>query len=94
MTYDQWKCRSPDDDLPEFEEWEDCPECGGEGEILETIHVYERGCGFSHPDTYGRPCRACGGRRGSIVPAGTSNGITIDDLDDRCGPELDHAIPF
>ena len=54
-------------DAPEV--WVDCPECAGEGEILETIHVYEAGCGFSHPDVYGKPCPACGGARGMICEA-------------------------
>lgn len=38
-----------------------CHHCGGEGEILETIQVYEAGCGFSHPDVHSKPCEACGG---------------------------------
>lgn len=49
-----------EDHTPEF--LADCEQCGGEGEILETIHVYENGCGFSHPDVYGKPCLHCGGR--------------------------------
>ncbi len=51
------------------EVWVDCQECGGEGSILETIHVYEAGCGFSHPDVYSRPCPACDGTRGMICEA-------------------------
>lgn len=47
----------------------DCQTCGGEGEILETIHVYEVGCGFSHPDAHSKPCPACGGLRGMICEA-------------------------
>jgi len=48
-----------EDHTPEF--LADCEACGGSGESLETIHVYENGCGFSHPDVYGKPCQACGG---------------------------------
>jgi hypothetical protein len=55
------------DEPPEV--WLDCPECGGEGEILETIHVYEAGCGFSHPDVYGKECLRCRGTRGMICEA-------------------------
>lgn len=41
--------------------WKDCEVCCGEGQILEGIHVYEEGCGFSHPDVYEKPCLACNG---------------------------------
>jgi hypothetical protein len=51
------------------EVWVDCSECCGEGEIIETIHVYESGCGFSHPDVYGKPCPVCYGTRGMICEA-------------------------
>lgn len=44
---------------PEF--LEACDACGGEGHIARTIHVYEHGCGFSHPDVEESPCPACGG---------------------------------
>lgn len=47
------------DHTPEF--LDDCEACGGSGEILETIHVYEAGCGFSHPDVAGKPCKVCNG---------------------------------
>ncbi len=47
------------DHTPEF--LADCEACGGSGEILETIHVYEVGCGFSHPDVHGKPCQVCDG---------------------------------
>lgn len=51
------------------EVWIDCPECGGEGEILKNIRVYEIGCGFSRTDVYGETCPACGGARGMICEA-------------------------
>lgn len=47
------------DDAPEC--LADCPACDGRGYIPRTIHVYEAGCGFSHPDIEEVPCRACGG---------------------------------
>lgn len=39
----------------------DCEACGGEGYIARTVHVYEAGCGFSHPDVEETPCQACRG---------------------------------
>lgn len=51
------------------EEWETCEVCGGSGERLESITVYEHGCGFSHDDVYSRVCEQCGGAGGEIVPA-------------------------
>lgn len=57
------------EDRPAPEVWVDCPDCCGEGEVLETVHVYEAGCGFSHPDVYGKTCPACGGARGMICEA-------------------------
>lgn len=56
-----------EDQGPEF--WFDCDVCGGEGHILETIHVYEAGCGFSHPDVYSKPCTVCNGTGGYISEA-------------------------
>lgn len=47
------------DHAPEF--LVDCETCDGKGYIPKTIHVYERGCGFSHADVEERPCEACGG---------------------------------
>lgn len=44
---------------PEF--LADCEACDGKGYIPKTIHVYERGCGFSHPDVDEIPCETCGG---------------------------------
>ena len=65
--------------VPEI--WVDCPECCGEGEILETIHVYETGCGFSHPDVYGKPCPSCHGTRGMICESeGDDNAGILDHL--------------
>jgi hypothetical protein len=51
------------------EVWVDCEVCSGEGEILKTVHVYEAGCGFSHPDVYSKPCQACNGTGGMICDA-------------------------
>lgn len=48
-----------EDHTPEF--LADCEECDGTGVIASTIHVYEPGCGFSHPDVEEQPCKACGG---------------------------------
>lgn len=48
-----------EDHTPEF--LADCETCGGQGYIARTIHVYEPGCGFSHPDVEERPCQACNG---------------------------------
>lgn len=48
-----------EDHTPEF--LFDCNVCGGTGYLAETVHVYEAGCGFSHPDVVEKPCEACGG---------------------------------
>lgn len=48
-----------EDHTPEF--LFDCEACGGKGYIAKTIHVYEPGCGFSHPDVEETPCQACNG---------------------------------
>ena len=48
------------------ERFVECRECGGEGSIETTIHVYEAGCGFSHPDVYAAPCLRCNGSGGTI----------------------------
>lgn len=48
-----------EDHIPEF--LADCEACAGKGYIPRTIHVYERGCGFSHPDVTEDACPACGG---------------------------------
>lgn len=48
-----------EDHTPEF--LADCEACDGHGYIPRTIHVYEPGCGFSHPDVEEVPCKACGG---------------------------------
>lgn len=71
-TYDSWKTRAPEDergfDLGEPpEELVDCPDCGGEGGYEKTIHVYEAGCGFSHPDGWWVTCPTCNGRGFDIV---------------------------
>ena len=82
-------------DYCEFEEWEDCAECCGKGGWEKHCLTYEAGCGFPHDDSYWFTCPTCNGRSGRIVPAGTSNGITIYDLDERCGTtELDDRVPF
>lgn len=38
----------------------ECAECF-DGYIRKTVHVYEAGCGFSHPDVDERQCEACRG---------------------------------
>jgi hypothetical protein len=48
-----------EDHTPEF--LFDCGECSGQGYIARTVHVYEAGCGFSHPDVEETPCQACNG---------------------------------
>ena len=48
-----------DDHTPEF--LFDCQTCGAQGYIARTVHVYEAGCGFSHPDVEEAPCQACNG---------------------------------
>lgn len=64
------------DHTPEF--LIDCEVCDGHGYIIETIHVYERGCGFSHEDIDEKPCKACGGNGWFICEAG---GATDDRKD-------------
>lgn len=44
-----------------------CGFCGGEGSILKTVHVYEAGCGFSHPDVDAEICPMCEGAPLAIV---------------------------
>lgn len=51
------------------EEWLVCEECGGEGSIYRTIHVYEPGCGFSHPDVEAVLCIPCKGAGGFVCEA-------------------------
>lgn len=48
-----------EDHTPEF--LADCEACDGKGYIPRTIHVYEAGCGFSHPDVEEVRCQACNG---------------------------------
>lgn len=79
MSYDSWKTRSPDDEIPlddlyawgelPPEVWLDCPECGGEGGYERHIFVYEAGCGFGHDDSEWVTCPACDGRGGMICEA-------------------------
>lgn len=74
-------CQSP----PPPEIWKDCEACAGQGYISETIHVYEAGCGFSHPDVSEAPCKACLGDGGFIceaggAPVGASSNFTVVSL--------------
>jgi hypothetical protein len=39
----------------------DCDPCDGKGYIPRVTHVYEAGCGFSHPDVEEVRCESCGG---------------------------------
>jgi len=48
-----------EDHTPEF--LADCEACDGRGYTQCTIHVYEPGCGFSHPDVQEIQCEACSG---------------------------------
>lgn len=73
-------------------QWEDCPVCGAEGGYEKTIHVYEAGCGFSHPDGWWVTCETCRGSGGMICEP-VRPGLDLEDLDDRCG-ELDETLPF
>lgn len=56
-----------EDHTPEF--LADCEDCGGHGYIAHTVHVYEAGCGFSHPDVEEKPCQACGGNGWLVIEA-------------------------
>jgi hypothetical protein len=80
MTYDAWKTRSPDDELAP-EEFEDCQECGGEGdiEIWETVSRWAIDPPCAHVIT----CLACGGARGMICESVTN--LSVYDLEERCG---------
>lgn len=68
------------------EAWADCETCGGEGAINRTIHVYENGCGFSHPDVEIIPCTDCMGTGGAIVDAAST-------YCDICGGDCSSANP-
>lgn len=82
VSYDAWKTRSPDDDLGEPEEFEECPECGGEG----GMYVWESVSRWSidPPSAYLQTCPACGGNPGLIAPA-TGRSLELYDLEERCG---------
>lgn len=54
----------------------ECGHCCGEGVICKTVHVYEAGCGFSHPDEVAETCPHCDGRPLSIVPAAGEKVVT------------------
>lgn len=83
MSYDSWKTRSPDDDYGEPPEVQvACEMCGGEGEILETIHVYEAGCGFSHPDVHSKPCSNCSGV-GFFICEAEGDTLLLQEWDNR-----------
>lgn len=56
-----------EDHTPEF--LVDCEACDGKGYIARTVHVYEAGCGFSHPDVEEKPCEACGGNGWFVLEA-------------------------
>lgn len=44
-----------------------CGHCHGDGVICETVHVYETGCGFSHPDVASKTCPECHGMPFAII---------------------------
>lgn len=61
-----------EDHTPEF--LADCEACSGQGYTARTIHVYEAGCGFSHPDVEEVRCEACGGNGWFVCEVESSNG--------------------
>lgn len=69
MTYDDWKTRSPDDELPGEppEVFEQCPECCGEGAIEKWESVSR--WSIDPPSAIAIPCHVCGGAGGMICEA-------------------------
>lgn len=65
------------------EVFEDCPECCGEGGIEQWEFVSR--WSIDPPCGHVVPCRACGGTGGMICEP-TGDGLSIDDLEERCGP--------
>lgn len=66
MSYDAWKTRSPDDDLPQEppQQWFVCDVCDGSGEVVKGEWGYEAGCTHRHWMEIGEPCRNCEGHGG------------------------------
>lgn len=57
----------------------DCEACDGKGYIAKTIHVYEPGCGFSHPYIEEVPCKACDGQ-GWLVCEAEGDAVASTDV--------------
>lgn len=74
MTYDQWKTRSPDDELYRGlpyrddppQQWFVCDACDGSGEEVFGFWGYEAGCSHGHMMDDARPCGKCNGDGGWI----------------------------
>lgn len=61
-----------------------CEYCGGEGRLYRSCFVYERGCGFSHPDVEDDgKCPDCEGTGHALIEG---DPITLDDFEDAFGP--------
>ncbi|MGY2995482.1 hypothetical protein [Mesorhizobium sp. URHB0026] len=60
----------------------DCEACGGSGEVVFGIWVYEHGCGFGHESSDARPCEECHGTGLLKPPAITTNRTTQDRIPD------------
>ena len=58
------------DHTPEF--LADCEACAGRGYTQRTIHVYEPGCGFSHP-VQEIQCEACSGNGWFVLESDGDN---------------------
>lgn len=83
MTYDEWKPRSPDDDIETVpQQWFVCEACDGSGVEVFGTWEYEPGCGFGHASSDERPCSNCDGAGGFLGEA-EGGGPDPDDERDR-----------
>lgn len=92
MVFNRWTHTADDDWVnDEPEEWEDCPDCGGEGSLEKWEGVNK--WSLDPPCGIVVPCETCHGTGGGIVPKSTVRPLGECDLDERCGEVCDY-VPF